>query len=79
MMERAKGLQRVAVSGRRRTAWDTPTIGLLIQLAGLALERARIVDDLRELNRILEQHVEERTRERDLKVTRAVRCRYQML
>jgi phage-related protein len=22
MMERAKGLQRVAVSGRRRTAWD---------------------------------------------------------
>ena len=46
-------------------AWDTPTIGLLIQLAGLALERARIVDDLKELNRTLEQHVEERTRERD--------------
>ena len=46
-------------------AWDTPTIGLLIQLAGLALERARIVDDLRELNRTLEQRVEERTRERD--------------
>ena len=50
---------------RKLEAWDGATIALLIQLASLALERTRAVDDLQELNRTLEERVEEQTRERD--------------
>jgi PAS domain S-box-containing protein len=46
-------------------AWDGATIALLVQLAGLALERMRAVEDVKELNRTLEARVAERTRERD--------------
>jgi PAS domain S-box-containing protein len=46
-------------------AWDSATIELLVQLAALALERMRAIEDLKELNRTLEERVEDRTRERD--------------
>jgi PAS domain S-box-containing protein len=46
-------------------AWDAATIALLVQLAALALERMRAVEDVKELNRTLEERVAERTRERD--------------
>jgi PAS domain S-box-containing protein len=38
-------------------------VGLLIQLAGLTLERVRIIEDLTELNQTLEERIEARTGE----------------
>lgn len=50
---------------RDLAAWDAATIALLVQLAGLTLERMRAVEDLQELNQKLEERIEQRTRERD--------------
>lgn len=44
-------------------AWDGRTARLLIQLAGLTLERAGIIEELTELNQTLEERVDARTGE----------------